>query len=76
MEKVIAVVGAAVGVALAVGLVVVMSTLVGAISGLLVGSLFEDSFVHLRGLLGLQAATNFEVGAIFGFIGGFFRSVK
>lgn len=46
---------------------------VGAFTGWVVGAVFSDSMMHLQKLLGTQAEA-YQIGAMLGFIGGFFRS--
>ena len=50
-----------------------MGTVVGAVAGFIVGLLFDDSLALLAQVLGIQAAP-YQLGAIFGFVGGFFRT--
>ena len=50
-----------------------MGTVIGALAGFIVGLLFDDSLALLAQVLGIQAAP-YQLGAIFGFVGGFFRT--
>lgn len=50
-----------------------LNTLVGAFAGWVVGLVFDDSMRLLAEVLNVKAAP-YQLGAIFGFIGGFFRS--
>jgi hypothetical protein len=62
-----------VGIALLILVSPLLGALVGAFCGLVVGYVFDESFVHLQKLLGTTAAP-YQIGAMLGFIGGFFRS--
>jgi len=64
---------AAVGGSMLIFVVLILSTLVGGIAGAVVGWVFNDTFVVLKGWMGLTC-TNFELGAALGFVGTFFRS--
>ena len=63
--------GAGVGFFLFVG--AIMGTAFGALSGLCVGWVFTDSMALLIGATGLDAEP-YQLGAIFGFVGGFIRT--
>ena len=47
---------------------------IGALVGWLVGFLFDDTMRLLAQALGIADARPYQLGAMFGFIGGFFRS--
>lgn len=52
---------------------IILCTLFGAISGWAVGLVFDDSLTLLSQALGIDA-TPFQLGVIFGFVGGFLRT--
>lgn len=72
MEKVILVVVGAVGVGLLLFVAVLLSTIFGGIAGWVVGGVFPYVTDTLRSLLGLSL-TNFELGAVLGFVGSFVK---
>lgn len=51
-----------------------LGTAVGATAGWIVGLVFDQSMFLLAKMLGIPDAAPYQLGAIFGFIGGFFRS--
>lgn len=59
------------------GLIILVAPLLGALLGALcgwvVGLVFDESMMHLQKLLGTAAAP-YQIGAMLGFVGGFFRS--
>jgi len=59
--------------ALLIFVVCLAGTAVGAFAGWIVGFVFDDSLRLLAQALGIEAAP-YQLGAIFGFIGSFFRS--
>ncbi len=53
-------------------LIILMGTLCGGVAGWTVGLVFVDTMVEIKQWLGVSV-TNFELGAMLGFVGGFFR---
>ena len=56
-------------------LIVILGTLIGGVIGWTVGLVFDDTLAALKTALGLSV-TNFQLGAMLGFVGGFFKSSK
>lgn len=56
-----------------VTLVVCLGAIFGAFTGSVVGLVFPDTLAMLSQALGIEAAP-YQLGAMFGFVGGFFRS--
>jgi hypothetical protein len=54
---------------------VLLGTLFGAFAGWLAGLVFDDTMRLMAEMAGIDARP-WQLGAIFGFIGGFFRSQK
>ena len=54
--------------------VAIGGALVGALSGWLVGLLFDETLRLLAHAMGIPAAAPYQLGAMFGFVGAFFRS--
>ena len=54
-------------------LVIILGTLMGGVAGWTVGLVFTDTIAALKLALGL-AVTDFELGAMLGFVGAFFRA--
>lgn len=52
----------------------VLAMFFGGVGGWIAGWFFHDTFIVMRQFLHLENATPFELGAMFGFIGSFFRS--
>jgi hypothetical protein len=69
----IQVIGAAVGIIGLVFFVIILGTLFGGIAGWTVNLVFPFVFSTLNSLLGTELSA-FEIGAVLGFIGGFFRT--
>ena len=65
--------GGAVAVIGGIFFLIILGTLMGGFAGWVVGLVFVDTIASLKQFLGL-AVTNFELGAMLGFVGGFFRS--
>ena len=53
-------------------ILIIIGTLMGGVAGWTVGLVFVDIMAELKSALGLDV-TNFELGAMLGFVGGFFR---
>ena len=53
-------------------ILIIIGTLMGGVAGWTVGLVFVDTMAALKNALGLSV-TNFELGAMLGFVGGFFR---
>ena len=63
------------GAALGIGglfLLIIMGTLMGGVAGWTVGLVFDETLAALKGVLGVSIS-NFQLGAMLGFAGGFFR---
>lgn len=64
--------------ALIVALIVVVAAVAGAvfgaIGGYIVGWLFDETSIKVLTFAGLQSFEMWEVGAVLGFLGGFFRA--
>ena len=73
MDKLVIGAIAAVGVALVVFFFILLGTLLGGVAGWVVGGVFPFVTDTLREVSGLTL-TNFELGAVLGFLGGFVRS--
>jgi len=73
MDKVLLLAIGAIGVAVVLFFVIILSTLLGGVAGWVVGGVFPFVTDTIRGLSGLTL-TNFEIGAVLGFVGGFIRS--
>lgn len=54
-------------------LAIILGTMMGGVAGWVVGLVFNDTMLALKDFLGTDA-TNFQVGAALGFVGGFFRA--
>ena len=54
-------------------LLIILSTLMGGICGWTVGLIFTDTIAALKQFMGVDV-TNFELGAMLGFVGGFLKS--
>ncbi len=54
-------------------LTIILGTLMGGVAGWTIGLVFTDTIAALKQALGL-AVTDFELGAMLGFVGGFFRA--
>ena len=52
----------------------ILGTAVGAFAGWTVGLVFDDSMKLMAEMFGIPKAEPYQLGAILGFIGGFFRS--
>lgn len=63
----------ALGIAALLFVVVLLGTLIGGIVGWVVGIVFPFVFVTLNTLTGLTL-TPFEIGAVLGFVGSFFKT--
>ena len=72
MEKVIFTVVGAVGIGLLLFFAILLSTIFGGIGGWIVGGVFPYVTDTLRSLLDLSL-TNFELGAVLGFVGSFIK---
>lgn len=70
MDKVIA---GVLFLALAVFVGVILGTLLGGVVGVVVGWVFPAPLHALKGLLHISV-TNFQLGAMLGFVSGFFKS--
>jgi hypothetical protein len=51
-----------------------LSTVIGALAGFIVGLAFDGSLQLLAQAIGIPEAQPYQLGAILGFVGGFFRS--
>ena len=51
-----------------------MGAVMGAVAGFVVGLLFDDSLRLLAYSMGISEARPYQLGGMFGFLGGFFRS--
>jgi hypothetical protein len=67
------IIAAVVGIIGIVFFVIILGTLMGGVVGWIVNLLFPFVTVTLNALLG-TTLTAFEMGAVLGFVGGFFRS--
>lgn len=72
MDKVILVLG----IALTVVLAPILGVLFGALAGLSVGLVFPDTVARAWAVVSDTPAEPWQVGAAFGFIAGFFRTVQ
>lgn len=66
-------IGIALGAGILVFFVCLLTTVVGGILGWVVGLVFPFVIVSLNTVLGLSLSS-FQMGAVLGFVGGFFRS--
>lgn len=73
MFKTVAIFGAAATLFAMIGFLIVIGSLIGAFFGWVVGLCFPSTMALLSEILGVQAEP-WQLGLIFGFIGGFFRS--
>ncbi len=53
--------------------IIILGTLMGGVAGWAVGMVFTDTIAALKQALGV-VVTDFELGAMLGFVGGFFRA--
>lgn len=53
-----------------------LGALMGALAGWVVGLIFDDTMALLGKALGIPDAAPYQIGALLGFAGGFFRSAK
>jgi hypothetical protein len=73
MDKVLIVVLGAAGVAALLFVAIILSTLFGGIAGWVVGAIFPFVTDTIRDLSG-TTLTNFQIGAVLGFVGSFLKS--
>ena len=73
MDKLISGIIITLGTAASIAFIVCIGTFLGGCTGWIIGIFFEDTFVALKMLLGVTC-TDFELGAMLGFVGGFFRT--
>lgn len=59
--------------AMAVFISAILATVFGAVGGFIVGLVFPDTMSLLSDTIGIEAAP-WQLGAMFGFVGSFFRS--
>lgn len=74
MDKLILAGLAAVGVAALIVIVAVLGTVFGAIGGWIVGLMFDETLAKLATAIGLEGTPAWQLGAMLGFVGGFFKS--
>jgi len=74
MDKVLIVFLGASGVAMLLFVAIILSTLFGGIAGWVVGMVFPFVTDTVREVSGLTELTNFQIGAILGFVGSFFKT--
>ena len=72
MDIFIKVLGGSVAVIGGIFLMIILGTLMGGIAGWTVGVVFTDTMASLKEILGVTVS-DFQFGAMFGFVGGFFR---
>jgi len=71
---ILAMLASTVGVGFVLFLGAVMGTVFGALSGWVVGFIFYDTLYQLTQHLGLGDTPPWQLGAMLGFVGGFFRT--
>lgn len=76
MDKLAIAAGAAVGFLGIVFLVTILGTLFGALAGWTVGLVFDGTLSKLATMLGVPGTPPWQLGAMLGFVGGFFRVAK
>lgn len=72
MQALAAILGATILIAVAIFVGCLAGAAVGALAGWIVGLVFDESMIHFAKMLGTTAEP-YQIGAILGFIGGFFR---
>lgn len=65
----------ALGVAALILVFPLLGTALGALVGLIVGLFFDDTIATVWGAMGFAPVATWQLGAFFGFIGGFLKSV-
>ena len=58
----------------AIFLACILGSAIGALAGLMVGFVFDGSLGLLAKALGIPEAQPYQIGAMLGFVGGFFRA--
>ena len=53
---------------------IILGTLAGGVAGWIVGLVFGDTILGIASQLGIHDVTMFQLGAFFGFIGGFLKT--
>lgn len=73
MDAIVKIFGVSILVVGALFVTATLGTLMGGVAGWVVGYVFEDSIAALKAFAGLEV-TDFQLGAMLGFVGGFFKS--
>jgi membrane protein YqaA with SNARE-associated domain len=74
MEKLIVGMIVAAGMPALLVLLALLGTIFGAIGGWIVGLFFDETLAKLAMAIGLEGTPAWQLGAMLGFVGGFFKS--
>jgi hypothetical protein len=75
MNDFFAVIGATIVVVLGIFAMSIAGTIFGAFAGFVVGLVFTPTFHVFMTAIGMKTIAVWELGAVLGFVGGFFRTV-